>query len=364
MSSFKGFRNRQVVKVLVSAIERSARSLDREVALMEVCGTHTMAIFRHGLHSLLPGNVRLISGPGCPVCVTPTGYLDALLELAARPGVIIATFGDMIKVPGSSSSLERTRAEGADVRTVYSPLDALRLAEANPSRRVVFAAVGFETTAPGVAATCSAALERGVDNFFILCAHKLIPPALRALLEDAEVRVDGFILPGHVSAIIGSEPYSFVADEYGASCVIAGFEPVDILQTVLMLLKQAEEQRSEVEIQYSRCVRPEGNPAAKRVLAELFDVCDTEWRGLGMLPGSGLELNPAVAGRLDAQATFEIHIGAGGDPPGCRCGEVLRGVLRPDECALFGRRCTPATPVGACMVSSEGTCAAFHKYHV
>jgi len=223
VSSFKGFRDRQVVRNLVSAIERTAGSLGRQVSLMEVCGTHTMAIFRHGLPSLLPENVRLISGPGCPVCVTPTGYLDALLEIAAKPEAVVATFGDMIKVPGSSSSLERARAEGADVRTVYSPLDALRLAEANPSRQVVFAAVGFETTAPAVAATCSAALARGLENFFILCAHKVIPPALHALLEDAEVRVDGLILPGHVSAIIGAEPYRFVAEEYGAPCVIAGF---------------------------------------------------------------------------------------------------------------------------------------------
>jgi len=328
---------------------------------MEVCGTHTMAIFRHGLHALLPSKVRLISGPGCPVCVTPTGYIDAAVELARRPNVSIATFGDMVKVPGSASSLEKEKAAGADVRVVYSPLDALALAQHNPDVRVVFLAVGFETTAPAVAATLVHARSRGVKNFFVLCAHKVIPPALRALVLDPGLAVDGFLCPGHVSVIIGREPYRFVAEEYGRPCAIAGFEPVDILRSVLMLLEQIRDGRSEVEIEYSRCVLPQGNPAALQQVAAVFEECDTEWRGLGRLPASGLRLRHAFR-PFDARSEFGIDIKHVPEPKGCLCADVLRGVRVPTECALFGKACTPTTPVGPCMVSSEGTCSAYLKY--
>ncbi len=340
-------------------------SVAREVALpsinlMEVCGTHTTAIFRAGIHSILPKNVSMLSGPGCPVCVTPVSYVDAAVELHKRHGVTLTTFGDMIKVPGSHTTLEREKAAGGDVRTVYSALDALAVAEANPDKQVVFLAVGFETTAPGVAATVLRARNAGVRNFSILSAHKLVPPALCALIDAPDTNVQGFLMPGHVSVIIGVEPYKPVAAK-GLPCVIAGFEPVDVLQGILMLLTQLAERRAEVEIQYKRCVRPEGNPAARALLEKIFEPEDAEWRGLGVIPKSGLRLAPAFA-EFDALKRFPIHLPAPVEPKGCICGAVLRGNRRPTNCKLFGVRCTPASPVGACMVSSEGTCAAYYRY--
>jgi len=351
----------QVVELLLSAIRTAAARLDRPVRLMEVCGTHTMAIRRAGLPSLLPENVRLLSGPGCPVCVTPTGYLDAAIRLARGRDLTIATFGDMMRVPGSASSLERERAAGADVRVVYSALDALRLAERETDRTVVFLAVGFETTAPGTAVALAEARRRLLTNFLVLCAHKLIPPALGALLADRDVAVDGFILPGHVSVILGRDPYEFVAREYGKAAVIAGFDTADVLQAVLLLLRQILSGQPAVEIQYRHVVRPEGNPEARRWMEACLEVCDTEWRGLGRLPRSGLRLRPEFA-HQDAAETLGVEVEGGEEPAGCRCGDVLRGVVEPEGCALFGRRCTPRSPVGPCMVSSEGTCAAHFKY--
>jgi hydrogenase expression/formation protein HypD len=349
------------VRRLTAEIRDAAAAVGRPVRLMEVCGTHTMAIFRAGLRSLLPENVRLLSGPGCPVCVTPMGYVDAAVELSRRPGVTVTTFGDMVRVPGTESSLERERGRGADVRIVYSPLDALRLAQERPDRKVVFLGVGFETTAPATAITLLEARRRGAGNFLLFSAHKVVPPALRALLASDTVALDGFILPGHVSVVLGAAPYEFIPKEYRRTAVITGFEPLDILQAILMLLRQISEGRPRIEIQYSRVVRPEGNLAARRAMAECFEPCDTEWRGLGVLPGSGLSVREEF-GAHDAVRALGLKTPEGREPAGCRCGEVLRGLIEPEECPLFGARCTPAAPVGACMVSSEGTCAAHFNF--
>lgn len=332
-----------------------------QIRFMEVCGTHTMSIHRNGIPSMLPQQVRTISGPGCPVCVTPNGYLDAAIEIGRRYYPILTTFGDMLKVPGSRSTLEREKAGGLDVRMVYSPLDALRLAKEHSDRQVVFLGVGFETTAPTIGACVSKARRDKLDNFSVLAAHKLIPPALHALLDAGDTNVSGFILPGHVSAILGVEPYREVAEKRGAPCVIAGFEPVDVLEGVLRLLNQMIAGSAEVEIQYSRCVRPDGNPTARALMDEVFEVADTEWRGLGVIPRSGLEISKAYA-EFDAAWKLPVEIPPPVEPRGCRCGDVLRGVIQPSECPLFGRTCLPANPVGPCMVSSEGACAAHYKY--
>jgi len=334
---------------------------DREFAFMEVCGTHTMAVARYGLKKLLPPNVRLISGPGCPVCVTPKEYVDHALALARTPGVTVATFGDMMRVPGSSADLLRLQAEGADVRVVYSARDALALARAEPARKVVFLAVGFETTSPTVAATVKAAAPEGLGNFFFLAAHKLIPPAMRALCETDDLALDGFLCPAHVSAIIGSSAYDFVADGYELACAVTGFEPVDILQGIYLLLKQYADGERRVDNQYSRVVKAAGNRRAQELLAEVFEVCDSRWRGLGELPASGSALREEYAA-FDAARALQVEPEETVPDRGCICGEVLTGVKLPTDCTLFGERCTPAAPVGPCMVSSEGSCAAAFKY--
>jgi hydrogenase expression/formation protein HypD len=347
---------------LLRALERELAALrPAPVNLMEVCGTHTMAAARFGLRQALPEGVELLSGPGCPVCVTPTREVDRFLAAGAAPGAILATFGDMLRVPGSRSNLERERARGADVRVLYSAADAVALARSRPERQVIFFAVGFETTAPTVAMTLLEADAGGVGNFSILCAHRIVPPALKALVLAGEVNVGGFILPGHVSTIIGSRPYEFLAREHRMPCVIAGFEPTDLLRAVLMLLRQRAEQRPQVEIEYSRVVKPGGNERAQAVMERVFEVCDAEWRGLGMIAGSGLRLREEFR-RFDAASRFGLLAPDTQDPPECRCGEVLRGVVRPTDCTLFGNACTPEHPVGPCMVSTEGTCAAYYKY--
>ena len=343
---------------LVEAIHRMA---GQPASFMEVCGTHTVAIFRHGLRRLLPESVRLISGPGCPVCVTPTAEIDRAIAIAARSEVTLATFGDMLRVPGSRSSLEAARAAGCDVRVVYSTRDALHMAAANPGRAVVFFGVGFETTTPTVAAALLEARQHGYDNFFVLPAHKLIPPAMRALLAAGEVRIDGFLCPGHVSAIIGAAPYAFIPAEHGIPCVIAGFEPLDILQGIAMLLAQRAAPRPGVAIQYRRGVPAQGNPIARRCVAAVFSVCDAAWRGLGTIPDSGLRLRPDFA-MHDASRAFPATLPEAQEPPGCLCGAVLRGVRTPDQCGLFAHTCRPEQPIGPCMVSSEGTCAAWYEY--
>lgn len=345
----------------LNKIAELAQRVARKVTFMEVCGTHTMAISRSGLRPLLPSNVRLISGPGCPVCVTDTGYIDAAIELARRPEVIVTTFGDLVRVPGSGSSLERERAAGAAVRVVYSPADALALAREHPSKRVVFLGVGFETTAPTVAATIKRAAEEGVMNFSVLCAHKTMPRAMEALLKDQEVKIDGFICPGHVSVVTGAKIYRFIPERYGIPCVVSGFEPGDVMKSVAMLLGQLAEGRATVEIEYSRSVTEDGNRLAQQLIAEVFEECDAVWRGIGIIPGSGLAIRPQFA-RWDAGKVFAVRFRESRPHPGCRCGDVLRGVLTPPDCKLFATVCTPSNPVGPCMVSSEGACAASYRY--
>lgn len=352
------YRDAEKARPILEQIQRLA---DEPVRLMEVCGTHTVSIARYGLREILPESIELISGPGCPVCVTSNGDLDRAIALARIPGVAVATFGDMVRVPGSDSTLAEERARGRDVRVVYSPLDALKMVADEPEKKVIFLGVGFETTAPTVAATALEAAARGLKNFFIFSAHKTVPRALKALLDLGEVKLNGFILPGHVSAIIGSEPYEFMARDYGLACVISGFEPLDILQSVLLLVRQVKSRSPRVEIQYRRGVHPEGNPRAKEIMDQAFRPSDVEWRGLGLIPGSGLALRDEFAG-MDASRVFDLKVPPAKELPGCRCGDVLRGLIAPRECSLFGKICTPQNPTGPCMVSFEGCCAAAFKY--
>jgi len=352
------FRDPQLARTLLDAIR--VRST-RPARLMEFCGGHTHAILRFGIPTLLPETVSLRSGPGCPVCVTAAGDLDRAIALAQVPGVILTTFGDMIRVPGSHTSLAQAKAAGADVRVVYSPLDALRLAQDNPERPVIFLGVGFETTAPMVASAVLAAEAAQVENFFLYSTHKLTPPATRAILDSGEVALDGVIGPGHVTAIIGSQAWGFLPEGYHMPCAVAGFEPVDILRAVLALVEMVEEERPAVANVYARTVQPEGNAAAQAALARVFDVAAAEWRGFGTIAASGLALREAYA-RFDAAERFPVEVAPAREPPGCRCGDVLRGIILPPECPLFARVCTPRAPVGPCMVSAEGACAAYYQY--
>ncbi len=352
------FRDPALARNVVQAIAETA---SEPMTVMEVCGTHTMAIAKHGLRGLLPPTITLLSGPGCPVCVTANEDLDLAIEMARQPGVTIATFGDMMKVPGSRSSLAREKADGRDVRVVYSPLDALALAQAEPDRHVVFLGVGFETTAPTIAITLKEARRRGISNLSVLSLHKTVPAALEALVNDPEVSVNAFILPGHVSAVIGVEPYRFLAERYGVPGVIAGFEPLDILQAILMLARQCQEDRAAIEVAYKRVVPPEGNAVARAAIEEVFEPVDAVWRGIGTIPASGLALREDYAD-LDARGRVPVTPEPPREVRGCRCGDVLRGVILPYECPLFARTCTPEHPVGPCMVSSEGSCAAYHRY--
>lgn len=329
---------------------------------MEVCGTHTMAISGFGIRRAVDPRLRLLSGPGCPVCVTDQSEIDAAIELARVPGVAVATFGDMMRVPGSRRSLEQARAAGADVRVVYSALDVVGLATAEPDREFVFLGVGFETTAPTVAATVKVAGRRRLGNFSVWPMFKLIPPALRAICEARRAKqgIDGFILPGHVSTIIGTQPYRFVAREFRVPCCVAGFEATDVLQAILMLLLQLRDGRAEVENQYSRSVKPAGNRRARQVMGEVFHRAAAVWRGLGRVDGSGLAFRPRWR-RFDASRRFKVRRPKPGRSA-CRCGDVMLGVMVPPECRLFGRSCTPERPAGPCMVSTEGACAAYYKY--
>ena len=347
-----------------SVLARLCDTLDGPLRFMEVCGTHTVAIFRSGLRSILPKEIVHLSGPGCPVCVTHESEVNAFLDLAGKPNVIIATFGDLMRVPGSHSrTLKAAQADGARVEVVYSPPDALKIARDNPGDTVVFLGEGFETTAPGVAASLKMAKAQGITNYRVLSFHKLVPPALEALLSDPTTDIDAFIMPGHVSAIIGLAPYLPVASRYGKSAVIAGFEPLDILQALLFLAECKRDGRAEVVNLYRRVVRDEGNAKALAILAEVFTPADALWRGIGNIPGSGLEIAPAYA-EFDAKRQFGITITECPPLPGCKCGDVLKGKLTPNQCPLFGKACTPAKPVGPCMVSTEGSCAAYFKYQV
>jgi hydrogenase expression/formation protein HypD len=354
------YRDPVAARVLVAQI--TALAGRDEFKFMEVCGGHTHTIYRHGIEHVLPASVELVHGPGCPVCVIPMGRVDDAIALSKEPGLIFTSFGDMMRVPGSQGNLLRAKAEGADVRFVYSPLDALRIAIDNPGREVVFFAVGFETTAPSTALTLMQARARQVENFSVFSNHVTIVPPLRAILESPDLRLDGFLGPGHVSTVVGQRPYRFVPSQYGKPLVTAGFEPLDILQAIAMLLTQIREGRCEVENQYSRVVREEGNPRALAVLGEVFELRPHfEWRGLGFISQSALKLRGEFAA-FDAELRYRVPGVRVADPKACQCGEVLKGVIRPWECKVFGTACTPETPIGTCMVSSEGACAAYYNF--
>jgi len=360
---FDSFRTGPEAAALV---ERIRELVLEPVALMEVCGTHTVAISRFGLRSLMPDGLRLLSGPGCPVCVTPLSEIDRAIAVAREPNVILTTFGDMMRVPGSESSLEKERAQGADVRVLYSPLEALEIAYENPGREIVFVGVGFETTSPAIAATMLEAERRGLDNFSVLPFFKLVPPALEMLAAVPDRSLDGFICPGHVSTIIGSAAYEPVAAKHNVPCVVVGFEPLDILAGIVMLLEQVRAirdhgARARVETEYCRAVTPEGNEAARRLLGEVFATCDAEWREIGVVPASGYELAESKR-RFDARRRFDVELPQAAGPAGCICGPIMLGRAVPSDCPLFASRCTPRDPVGPCMVSTEGACAAFYKY--
>jgi hydrogenase expression/formation protein HypD len=330
--------------------------------LMEVCGGHTHSIYRYGIDGLLPDAVELVHGPGCPVCVLPMGRVDDAIALAREQGVTLACFGDVVRVPGSHGSMLDARAQGADVRVVYSPLDALAIAKREPEREVVFFAIGFETTAPSTALTLMRARAEGIANFSCLCNHVTIEPPLRALLDSPQAHLDGFVGPGHVSTVIGSRPFQFIAAEYGRPIVIAGFEPLDVLQAIQMLLAQLVGGRCEVEVQYSRAVRPEGNARAQEAMAQVFELRESfEWRGLGFIADSALKLSDDY-GDLDAERRFALPGSRAEDPQACQCDEVLKGAIKPWECKVFGTACTPERPIGTCMVSPEGACAAYYTY--
>ena len=357
-----GQRNRlDKADVATAMLREISRLADRPFRFMEVCGTHTVSIFRSGIRSLLPKKIELVSGPGCPVCVTPVGEINRAISMAALKDVTLLTFGDLMRVPGTSSSLSQERAMGKDIRVITSPLDAVEVAVGEPKRRIIFFAVGFETTSPAIAAAMKEAKARGVSNFYLLSSQRLIPPAMKALLSSGNVEIDGFILPGHVSVIIGKAPYSFISREFSLMGVITGFEALDILEGIYMLLCQNKEDRSEIEIQYTRAVREEGNPLALEIMKEVFKPVSARWRGLGMISGSGIALRGEFK-EMDAAEVFDVPYEDRPDPPGCLCGEILQGVKSPPECPLFGTRCAPQDPVGPCMVSSEGSCAAFYKY--
>jgi len=339
-----------------------AGRLGRTIRFMEVCGTHTVSLFRSGVRSMLPANVRMISGPGCPVCVTAQRHIDAAIALAARPGVVIATYGDMLRVPGRHGSLERLRADGADIRIVQSAMTALTIAQAEPNREVVFLAVGFETTAPATAALIVAAQKQLALNLSVLACHKLVLPAMLALLAAGDDAIDGFLCPGHVSVITGSRIYQPVVTHHRRPCVIAGFEPGQMLLGIVHLLRQVEAGDARLENVYPAVVSHDGNPVAQRLLRQVFEPGDTAWRAIGEIPDSGLELRPEYA-RFDALRRFGVTVGEDHDPPGCRCGEVIQGRVEPIDCPLFARGCDPRTPIGPCMVGSEGACAAWYRYN-
>lgn len=361
MSVFDSFKDPELSKKLLKQLETE---LSGSFRFMEVCGTHTVAIFQSGLHSLLPEAIVHVSGPGCPVCVTHESEVAAYIDLAGKDGVIIATFGDLMRVPGpGGATLKSAKADGARIEVVYSAFDALALAQKNKDATVVFLGIGFETTAPTIAATVQMAKAQGIDNFKVLSFHKLVPPALAALIQDPDAAVDAFILPGHVSTVIGLEPYEFLARDHNLPAVVAGFDPLDILSALLSLVRQRNQGEARVENAYPRAVSSEGSPKARRVMLEVFQPKDALWRGIGNIPGSGLGFAPDYAA-YDAFAHFSLTLSESNPLPGCRCGEVLKGKLRPDQCPLFKKACTPMNPVGPCMVSTEGSCAAYYKYRL
>lgn len=353
------YRQKELARALAARI---AEMTPRPLKLMEVCGGHTHTIFKYGIEDLLPANIEMIHGPGCPVCVIPMGRIDDAISIACQPGVIFTTFGDAMRVPGSKTSLFDARAMGADVRMVYSPLDALKIARKSPDRQVVFFALGFETTSPSTAMTVLQAAKERMENFSIFCNHIMIVPALKAMLDSPDLQLDGFLGPGHVSTVIGTRPYEFVARDYRKPLVVSGFEPLDVLQSVHMIVRQIVEGRVEVENQYGRVVERDGNRRAIAALCEVFEPRDFfEWRGLGSIAASGMKLRAKYAA-FDAEHRFSVPGLRVADPKACQCGEILKGVKKPWECKIFGTACTPETPIGSCMVSSEGACAAYYNF--
>lgn len=358
MKYVKEFRNPELVKKMLEKIYANA---DEEVVIMEVCGTHTMSIFRSGIRELLPENIKLVSGPGCPVCVTSQGYIDTVIVLSKREDIIITTFGDMLKVPGNKSSLQKEKALGRDIRMVYSPIDAVKIAKENPNKEVVFLAVGFETTAPTIALSVKIAESEKVQNYSILQSIKTMPTTMKALVLDKEIKIDGFICPGHVSTVIGVKPYEFLSQEFGVPAVVAGFESGDIIIGLHNLLEMIKNNINEVRNTYGRIVNYDGNVKAINTMHEIFDVTDSNWRGLGNLEGTGLRLKKKYS-LYDTESKLNIKLCEDKPLKGCICGEILKGKKNPLECKLFSKVCNPLNPVGACMVSEEGTCAAYYKY--
>ncbi|HUV00082.1 MAG TPA: hydrogenase formation protein HypD [Bacteroidales bacterium] len=358
MKHIDEYRDRDLIKRLADQIKRSAVG---NYVFMEVCGGHTSAIHRFGIPSLLPGNIRLISGPGCPVCVTGTDFIDQAIAYSQKEDVIIGTFGDLIKVPGSKSSLEKERMKGADIRILLSALEAFEIAINNPDKKVIFLGIGFETTSPGTAVTIKKTKEAGLENLWLLSAHKIMPPAMEVIVKEG-TELDGFICPGHVATVTGSIIFEFLPQKYHLGCVIAGFEPADILMSIIMLIRQVNSKTPEVEIQYKRAVNKEGNVLARRNLTEVFEYCDTTWRGFGVIPSSGLKLRKEFA-NFDALEIMPVPVIHHEDNPACLCGDILRGLKTPSDCSLFRSICSPENPVGACMVSNEGACNSFFKYN-
>ncbi len=356
------YREPQKGEILLREIETLSKKLNRCIKIMEVCGGHTHSIFKYGIEDALPETIELIHGPGCPVCVMPRGKLDDAIAIAKHPNVIFTTFGDTMRVPGSKTSLLQASSEGANIRMVYSPLDSLQIARDNPDKEIVFFGIGFETTAPSTAYTIKQAFSENLHNFSLFSNHVLVIPALQALLDNPDLQLDGFVGPGHVSMVIGCNPYNFIAKDYNIPIVISGFEPVDILQSIWMLLQQLIQNRCEVENQYSRVVQTQGNIQAITAMNEVFEVrSEFEWRGLGYIPASGLKIRPKYA-RFDTEVKFAIPNNQVADHKACQCGEILKGVLKPWQCKVFGTACTPENPIGTCMVSNEGACAAYYKY--
>jgi hydrogenase expression/formation protein HypD len=353
------YRDPRLARRQIEAIRRTST---RPVKLMEVCGTHTMSIFRHGIRDVLPETIQLLSGPGCPVCVTAQPEIDAFIAYARVEGTIVTTFGDLIRVPGTESSLQKEKAAGNDVRIVYSAFDALKIAQTNPDKRVVFLGVGFETTAPTIAASILAAREMAVPNFLVACAHKTVPAALEALMNSDQVQISGFLLPGHVSVILGRQAYQSFFDKYKIPSVVAGFEPADILEAVRRLVEQIEKGSPQLDNVYARAVSEEGNPKARAVMDTVFEPVDAVFRGIGVIPGSGLQIRTAFAAH-DAAVQIPVSVPVSKEPAGCACGAILTGAKTPPECRLFRSACTPENPIGPCMVSSEGTCAAYFRFH-
>lgn len=355
------FKNKTLISNLVGKI-RQITPADKRIIFMEVCGTHTQSFFRYGIGNLIPENIEILSGPGCPVCVSSQEYIDQAIAYSKLKNVVIATFGDMMRVPGTNSSLEKEKAKGATIKIVYSSLAALKIAEENSQKKVIFLAVGFETTIPTTALAILEAKSKKLDNFFVFCSHKLIPPAMLEIAKDKKLNIQGFICPGHVSAIIGSRPYNKIAGDFKIPCVVAGFEPLDLLETLLLLLEQIKNKESKVLIQYSRVVKKEGNLTAQKNISRVFEICDADWRGIGMIKKSGLRLKKEFSNfDIEKKVPLRIKIIKKSPRNLCLCGEVLKGKIRPPDCPSFAKKCTPDSPLGPCMVSTEGTCGIYFR---